>query len=98
MILKWDTRSDLDIQVQCGCGIWHGFGTDGGSKGICKCEECEMYRDKDSNGAEDIITDEGAYESSITHVIFANPRKLIGKTIGMACLTTEHTHPEVFEN
>ena len=27
VILKWETGSDLDIQVMCGCGKWHGFGT-----------------------------------------------------------------------
>ena len=29
--LEWNTGSDLDINVMCGCGKWHGYGTTGGS-------------------------------------------------------------------
>ena len=31
VVLEWTSGSDLDIQVMCGCGIWHGYGTHGGS-------------------------------------------------------------------
>ncbi len=24
--LEWKNGSDLDIQVMCGCGKWHGYG------------------------------------------------------------------------
>ena len=51
--LEWTTGSDLDINVMCGCGKWHGYGTKGGSGGICKCEECGLYRDHDIRDGED---------------------------------------------
>ena len=37
--LEWNTGSDLDINVMCGCGIWHGYGTEAyrGSGGDCFC-------------------------------------------------------------
>ena len=38
--LQWDTGSDLDINVQCPCGNWHGYGTSGGSGGSCRCDTC----------------------------------------------------------
>ena len=70
VILKWKTGSDLDIQVKCGCEKWHGFGTTGGSKGSCKCETCEMYRDHDIKRGAD---GRDAFE----HVYFKNPKKLL---------------------
>lgn len=38
--LDWNTGSDLDIEVKCACGIWHGYGTSGGSEGGCYCDIC----------------------------------------------------------
>ena len=78
VVLLWDSGSDLDIQVKCACGLWHGYGTEGGSGGSCRCEECEMERDHD------IMTGEDGRDNAIEHVIFRNPKKLIGKEIGMA--------------
>ena len=76
--LKWSTGSDLDINVRCGCGKWHGFGTTGGSAGSCRCEECEMYRDHDITCGSD------GRQNADEHVYFKNPQKLIGKEIGFA--------------
>ena len=42
--LSWNTGSDLDINVMCACGVWHGFGTRDGN---CVCKTCGMYRDRD---------------------------------------------------
>ena len=42
--LSWNTGSDLDINVMCFCGVWHGFGTNDGK---CVCKICGMYRDRD---------------------------------------------------
>ena len=75
--LQWNTGSDLDIQVKCGCDKWHGFGTRR-FFGRCKCKKCEMKRDHDIKAGEDGRTD--AFE----HVIFTNPSKLFGKSIGMS--------------
>lgn len=47
IVLMWSTGSDLDINVMCGCGKWHGYGTSGGSEGSCYCNVCHMSRDKD---------------------------------------------------
>ena len=75
--LGWSTGSDLDINVMCGCGKWHGHGTEGGSGGSCRCEPCEMYRDRDVTCGADGRT--GVFE----HVYFKNPAKLYGKSIAM---------------
>ena len=53
----------------CGCGKWHGYGTEGGSGGSCKCEECEMYRDYDITTG----TDGRNGQPAIEHVYFKNP-------------------------
>ena len=75
--LKWETGSDLDIQVKCGCDKWHGFGTRR-FLGRIKCKTCNMKRDHDiKTGPDDRID---AFE----HVYFNHPSKLYGKTIGMA--------------
>ena len=52
VVLEWTGASDLDIQVMCGCGKWHGYGTEGGSRGLCKCDTCEMERDHDERTAD----------------------------------------------
>lgn len=77
LYLEWSTGSDLDINVMCGCGNWHGYGTSGGSEGSCKCETCFMYRDHDIMCGDDGRTD--VFE----HVYFKKPDLLYGKTIGM---------------
>ena len=82
LILSWETGSDLDIQVMCGCGKWHGFGTDGqdgGSGGKCICDACQMIRDYDIRQGDD------GRKDAIEHVIFTDPSLLFGKEIGMAC-------------
>ena len=38
--LKWETGSDLDIQVKCGCDKLHGYGTRS-----FKCDTCDMEQD-----------------------------------------------------
>ena len=49
--LSWNTGSDLDINVMCGCGVWHGIGTTDGS---CVCKSCGMYKDRDiTTGSDD---------------------------------------------
>lgn len=73
--LKWETGSDLDIQVRCGCGDWHGYGTWDRS---CICQKCEMERDHDIKCGED------GRQDAFEHVYFKNPEKMYGKTIGMA--------------
>ena len=72
--LSWETGSDLDINVKCACGVWHGYGTDDSE---CKCETCGMYRDRDVTTGLDDRKD----EDTVEHVYFDNPEKLIGKTI-----------------
>ena len=77
VVLQWNSGSNLDIQVMCGCGKWHGDGTLGGSEGSCRCDKCEMKRDYG------IIEGVDGRKGAIEHVIFSNPRKLIGKEIGI---------------
>ena len=79
--LEWTTGSDLDIQVMCGCGIWHGYGTEdeGGSGGDCFCETCDMKRDHDVQCGSD-----NRDPAAIEHVYFGKPQNLVGKRIGMA--------------
>ena len=77
VILEWDTGSDLDIQVKCGCdNYWHGWGKRW--FGYCSCSTCEMNRDQDVKWGQDGRTP--VHE----HVYFNNPGKMFGKTIGMA--------------
>ena len=80
VVLMWNSGSDLDIQVMCACGKWHGYGSSGGSGDSCRCDECEMKRDYDIRTGVDDREPE-----AVEHVIFSNPRKLLGKEIGMAC-------------
>ena len=75
--LEWSTGSDLDINVMCACGKWHGYGTTGGSEGGCRCEECDMYRDHD------ITTGDDGRKNVFEHVYFKDPKKLYGKKIAM---------------
>lgn len=75
--LEWDTGSDLDINVMCGCGNWHGYGTSGGSGGSCRCEKCGMTRDHDITTGTDGRT--GVFE----HAYFTNLNNLYDKEIGM---------------
>jgi hypothetical protein len=53
--LAWNTGSDLDINVMCGCGIWHGYGT---KDYECFCDTCGMKRDRDVVSGSDDRTDE----------------------------------------
>ena len=76
LYLKWNTGSDLDIQVRCGCEKWHGFATKR-FLGACECDKCEMKRDYD------VKTGEDGRDDAFEHVIFRNPSKMYGKTIGM---------------
>ena len=73
--LKWETGSDLDINVMCGCGTWHGFGT---YERNCICKKCDMKRDHDVKCGED------GRQDAFEHVYFKDPKIMIGKTIGMA--------------
>ena len=77
LYLEWNTGSDLDIQVMCGCEKWHGF-SKWNILGSCECTKCEMKRDRDIKSGKDGRND--AYE----HVYFKNPSKIYGKKIGMA--------------
>ena len=71
VVLEWSTGSDLDIQVRCGCDKWHGYGTEGGSGGSCRCTVCDMARDYD------IRTGEDGREGVFEHVYFKNPERLL---------------------
>ena len=75
--LEWETGSDLDINVMCGCGKWHGYGTSGGSAGSCKCDACGMYRDHD------IMTGQDGRRNVFEHAYFTNLSNLYDKEIGM---------------
>ena len=77
--LCWTSGSDLDINIKCGCGVWHGFGALGGSAGDCYCEKCSMYRDRDVFHGRDGRSE----QSTIEHVYFRDEKKMIGKSIGM---------------
>lgn len=78
--LSWNTGSDLDINVMCGCKIWHGIGS--GGDYYCRCDTCGMVRDRDVMTGKDNRSD----EDTVEHVYFANPDKLKGKTIGYRVL------------
>ena len=73
----WETGSDLDINVMCGCGKWHGYGTTGGSEGNIICRECEMTRDYD------VQTGPDGRKNAFEHAFFAKPEKLYNKKIGI---------------
>lgn len=75
--VKWTTGSDLDLQVMCGCGKWHGYGTTGGSGGHIKCNICKMSRDYD------VTTGEDGRQNAFEHAFFAEPSLLYGKEIGV---------------
>lgn len=85
LYLEWDTGSDLDIQVYCGCGKWHGYGTDGGSGGSCRCDTCDMKRDHDMRNGQDKeraidtnLADESNPPRAFEHVYFKDPEELFG--------------------
>ena len=96
LYLEWDTGSDLDIQVKCGCGKWHGYGTSGGSGGGCYCDTCDMKRDHDMQTGSDkerpIDADPAENPPrAFEHVYFKDPEKLMAKResveIGMGVFT-----------
>ena len=70
--LAWNTGSDLDINVMCGCGIWHGYGTPDAD---CYCNSCGMRRDRDVRTGSDGRSD----QETVEHVYFSNPSKMVGK-------------------
>ena len=78
LYLEWETGSDLDINVKCACGLWHGYGTTGGSGGSCICLVCQMFRDHDIRNGED------GREAVFEHAYFKDPSRIYGKSIGMA--------------
>ena len=67
VILSWTTGSDLDINVMCGCGNWHGKGTNDVN---CSCNICGMKLDKETKDSDD---DNRKEDETIEHVYFSNP-------------------------
>ena len=70
LYLEWQGGSDLDINVMCGCGIWHGYGHDkveDSSGGLCFCDPCQMTRDKDEKEGDD------GRETVFEHIYFLKP-------------------------
>ena len=92
--MTWRTGSDLDIQVKCGCGKWHGHNTEGGSGGECKCDTCGMVKTSENGASDD---DSRRVNPAKETVNFSDPSLIIGKTIEFAVVNS-HQKSQLVQN